>query len=238
MNCPLSNCPSASPVRRWFCVLRGAGFLLTAGVMVSGCAIQSYQVASLGEAYRPGNVFRAADSLPQGIKRMVVLPMTCDESRSDLSAGRDTLDAVLRSELVKTKKFEIVVVTPETLRAHTGRASWSSEDVLPADFLQWLGEAYGCDAVLFSDLTAFRAYPPLAVGWRLQLVNVQTHEALWASDEVFDAGLPGVMAGALKYQGREMQLLGHKPNEFVMLNSPRCFGQYAAAELLATMPIR
>jgi hypothetical protein len=238
MNNPSSNRRSARPVWRLPQVLRATGGLLVAGVLVGGCATKSYQAAMLGTAYQAGNVFRASDSLPHGVRRVAVLPMTCDEQHSDLSFGRDALDTVLRSELVKTRKFEVVVVTPEALRARTGRTSWSNEDVLPEGFLQWLRETYGCDAVLFSRLTTFRAYPPLAVGWRLQLVDVRGRETLWASDEVFDAGQPGVMTGALKYQSRELQAVGNQVNEFAMAKSPRRFGQYAVAELLATMPAR
>jgi len=52
-------------------------------------------------------------------------------------------------------------------------------EILPPDFLDSLQRVYGCDAVLFCELSTFRAYAPLAVGWRMKLVDVRTRQILW-----------------------------------------------------------
>jgi hypothetical protein len=99
-----------------------------------------------------------------------------------------------------------------------------------------LQESVGCDAVLFCQLTAFRAYAPLAVGWRLKLVDVRSRQILWAGDEVFDAGQSTVKTGARRYQLEHLHSL--ESGGWTMENSPRYFGQYTLACLLDTLPQR
>ena len=195
-------------------------------------------MAYLSSPYKPENIFRAAQQLPGDLKRVAVLPIACDGRRTDMSAGRDALGPVLIAELIKAKKFEVVVVSPEELSRLTGRAEWTGDEVLPAGILDSLKKEYGCDAVLFCQLTGFQAYPPLAVGWRLRLVDVRGQKTLWAGDEDFDAGKPAVIAGARRYQQREQWQLNTDPVGGLALNSPRRFGQYTITCLLDTLPAR
>ena len=122
------------------------------------------------------------------------------------------------------------------LRSRTGQSGWTGAEVLPADFFESLRRAYGCDAVLFCQLTVFRAYAPLAVGWRMKMVDTRTRQILWAADEVFDAGQPSVLNGARHYQLAEHR--ASEPDDWGIRNSPRQFGQYAAAQLAARLPDR
>jgi hypothetical protein len=144
----------------------------------------------------------------------------------------------LLEELIRTKKFEVVSVSPEILRRHTGRADWTGAEILPADFFSQLQREYGCDAVLFCQLTKFHAYAPLTIGWRMKLVDVHTRQIIWAADEVFDTKQPAVGAGAWLVQ-QERQLVTPEFNdEWAGLNSPSRFGRDSAARLLATLPER
>ena len=61
-------------------------------------------------------------------------------------------------------------------------------EILPRNFCDSVRELSECDAVLFSQLTVFRAYEPLAIGLRMKLVNARTGQTLWAVDELVDAG--------------------------------------------------
>jgi hypothetical protein len=162
--------------------------------------------------------------------------MACDEDTGEMLEGREALEPIMRVELAKLRRFEIIPVSPELLRIRTGQAAWSCEDALPPDLFSWLGDARGCDAALFCRLTVFRGYAPLAVGWRMRLVDVRTHATLWAGDEVFDAGNPGVQAGARRFQLAGRLKSAPSVDEWVIQNSPRQFGQFAAAQLLATLP--
>jgi hypothetical protein len=103
----------------------------------------------------------------------------------------------------------------------------------------------------------FHAYAPLATGWRMKLVDVATKKIIWAADVVFDASDPAVAKSAEQFQKQQQNVHGETKSLFknlvrvadrqpasalddqwVMLNSPRHFGQFAAIKLLQTLPER
>ena len=184
------------------------------------------------------NVYRAAVALPATLRRVAVLPLTTDSIDLTMAEGRDVLQPVLFTELSKTREFELVFVSPAQLRAVTGRAEWNAEETLPLDFFARLHEAFGCDAAIFCRLGRFRAYPPLAVGWDLKLVDGNQRKVVWAIDEVFDAGDPAVVSAARDYYERGVHTDAPLADPSSILLSPRRFGQYAASAALSTLPSR
>jgi hypothetical protein len=226
-------------------------------VILTGCAVMTQDAVGFGQDSKPQNVFVSSPVLPKDLKRVVVLPLACEKSRIDLSSGCEMLDCIFQAELVKTKSFEVAPAGSEMLRSLTGRSGWTGAEILPADFFSSLQRAYGCDAVLFCQLTQFRAYAPLAVGWRMKLVDAHTQKIIWAADEVFDAGEPAVAKGAEQFQKQQQNVHGQArsllktllkyadrepssalDDQWGILNSPRYFGQYAAVKLLQTLPER
>ena len=221
-------------ISRWL----AAGAAVVSCGLLAGCAIGTPRDLVRGRSYQPQNVFAGAGALPVNIRRVVVLPLVCDENNCALAEGRDVLEPVLRGELIKTKKFEVVSTDPDVLKNRTSRADWAGEETLPPEFFTVLRENSGCDAVLFARLTVFRAYPPLAVGWRVRLVDAQTRRTIWAADEVFDAGEAAVGNGARRHQLTEERDPNGAPDVWFIQNSPSKFGEYTAARLLATLPPR
>ena len=205
-------------------------------MLVPGCVLQQRAPRLVATPYRPQNVFLWGASFPPQIRRVALLPTTCDPDVAELVYGRELLDPILQGELAKIHKFELAPVSAETLQARTGQVSVRCEEALPQDLFAWLGDACGCNAVLFCRLTVFRGYPPLAIGWRMRLVDVRTHSTIWASDELFDASQAAVQSGARHYQLGARQNYAPVPDEWVIENSPRQFGQYVTAQLLATLP--
>ncbi|MFO1487719.1 MAG: hypothetical protein U1F65_04505 [Verrucomicrobiota bacterium] len=201
----------------------------------AGCATLGRNVSGLADN-RAENTFAYPPTLPMNLQRVAILPLSVEETRGDLPDGCDTLNPILLQELAKLKKFEVVAVNREDLRRRMGRAGWTGAEVLPADFFASLQRTYGCDAVLFCQLTVFQTYAPLAVGWRFKMVDVRTRQILWAADEVCDAGQPSVLKAATRYQVCNFK--GGEADGWSIRNSPRQFGQYAAARLLATLPAR
>ena len=213
--------------------------LLLLCALLGGCALLPPQEREMVTgSYRPQNVFVSAPALPADVKLVAVLPLVCDPQNTELAAGKDALEPILRSELAKTRKFQITSPNPQFLRLRTGQDCWSDEDALPQTFFESLRNDSGCDAVLFCRLTVFRGFAPLAVGCRMRLVDARTHLTLWSVDEVIDAGKPAVLAGARRFQLAELENSGSSPDEWLISNCPREFGQYAAAQLLATLPHR
>jgi hypothetical protein len=212
--------------------------LLTLLAVGSGCKTQRMAEPVVGAGYQPENVYHSFGQLPVSIRRVAMLPMTSATAASELAYGRQVLEGVLLEELGKTKKFELVAVTPEQLRVWTGQPAWSAEETLPAHLLKMLKEELGCEAVLFSRLTQYRAYPPLAVGFSLKLADVDTAEFVWAVDEIFDASEPDVVNGARRYQLTREQLPPSLADSRSILNSPSGFGRYAARSVFRTLPDR
>jgi len=218
-------------------MLAAAAALAVCGLL-GGCAIGTPRDIVRGASYHPQNVFVDLPSLPVNIRRVAVLPVTCDENSYNATQGRALLEPVLTTELIKTKKFEVVRANTDFLRIRTGQEYWGSEDTLPADFFSLIRDNSGCDAVLFARLTVFRPYPPLEVGWRLRLVEAQTRKTIWAADEVFDAGQSAVENGARRHQLTEERDPSGAPDVWFIQNSPSKFGEYTAARLFATLPDR
>ena len=230
--------------------------LLVACAVFTGCALMNGTIAS-GQDDKSQNVFVSSPVLPNDLKRVVVLPLAFKEPRADLGSGCEMLEPILQTELIKTKKFEVIPANPEMLRNLTGRLSWTGAEILPADFFDSLQRVYGCDAVLFCQLTAFRAYTPLAVGWRMKLVDVRTQKIIWAADEVFDAIEPAVAKDAEQFEKQQQNIHGETrsllktllnyadrqpasalDDQWAILNSPRYFGRYSAVKVLQTLPTR
>jgi hypothetical protein len=218
--------------------LAGSAMIMICGLLAGCGTIATPRDVVRGKSYQPQNVFVEGATLPKEVRRVVVLPLVCDENDVNLDEGRVQLESVLVSELIKTKKFEVVSSDSAFLKDRTSRADWTGEEALPPQLFSLLRENSGCDAVLFARLTVFRAYPPLAVGWRVRLVDAQTGKTIWAADEVFDGGEVAVGNGARRHQLLEERVPSGAPDEWFIQNSPAKFGQYTVARLLATLPAR
>jgi hypothetical protein len=184
------------------------------------------------------NVFRASARLPVHIRRVGVLPLAADLDDPEGKAGQAALEPVLRAELTKCRIFELVFISPEQLKDRTGQEQWTAEESLPPDFFQHLTADFGCDAILFSRLTHFRAYSPLLIGWNLKLVESEEPRIQWSVDEVFDAGHQSVAAAARNYSKASFHDSRPPADGQTILLSPQRFGQYSLDAVLATLPTR
>ncbi len=188
--------------------------------------------------FQPENVFAAPGKLSAKILRVAVLPLAPENRTGDLPEGCEALTPVVWEQALKSRRFEAVTVNTDKLRAATGRAAWTGSEVLPADFYAYLRREYACDAVLFGEITQFRAYAPLAVGWRFKLVDLHTGKVIWAADEIFDAADKKVAKAAQRFEHPKPRIPFVESGDWAVLNSPRKFGSYSAAALLETLPER
>jgi len=225
---------AASLARRGFAGVHWMTLLF----LITGCAKSSYLGQMTTASYQPSNVYRAEANLSPEIKRVAVLPLTTLNDDTAMEFGREALWPVLVAELGRARQFELVSVSADELRLLTGRNSWSGEEKLPIDFFDKLKEKLGVDAVLFSRLTQYRAYEPLAVGWRLKLLDAAEPQVLWAVDEVFDARVPEVAAAARRYAQQHPDTGPSVQDAQGVLLSPRRFGRYAANAVVETLPGR
>lgn len=213
------------------------GLFLAVVLGVAGCQTAPMNKVVLGPDYKPSNVYRRDERLPLTFRRIAVLPLTWDESHAEASAGAMALEGGLRTELLKTAKFELLWISPDALGRWTGKKDWKADEELPSDLFRKLREEVGCDGVLFCRLSRFRPYPPLAVGWNLRLIDAADAQPVWAVDELFDSGEPAVSNSARRYE-QQHQKGGPSTDAPLILTSPSRFGQYAASAVLGTLPAR
>ena len=193
-----------------------------------------------GEDHQVSNVHRLAPKLPERMRRVAVLPVSA-ESANDMNVGRESLEPVLQAEFDRLNVFEVIRVTPDQMRHFTGKQDWNSNEKLPADFLAVIRQETGCDAILFSRLTRYHAYPPMAVGWNLKLVDATDGQVWWAVDEMFDLADPAVATSARRYQLAHQKYYEANPqlaDSRTALVSPRRFAAYTVAALFDTFPDR
>jgi hypothetical protein len=216
---------------------RCAGCL--AGCLALACVQAAPPSASSGSPppeYQPDNVFVYPAKLAVDFRRVAVLPVAAGSGGTELADGCQAMTPVMLEQLVKTKRFEVISVDPENLRRSTGQSSWTGTEVLPPDFLDFLRREYDCDGVLFAELTSYHAYAPLAIGWRLKLVNARSGQIIWAADELFDAAQPAVERAAQHFNVKGIRWPFSHDDDWLTLNSPRQFGRYSATAVLGTLP--
>lgn len=226
---------------------RPAWPLLLAALFLGGCtAVRESLLLPPPEVptyYHPGNVYAYSASLPASLRRVALLPLTTASGVASQQAGVEELEPLLQSELEKTKRFEVVTLSSEQLRQLTGESAWRADEPLPLDFFDRLQKATGCDAVMFSQVTRYQAYQPLAVGWKLSLAsktaptNAQP-QILWSVDEVLDAGESQVAAAARTYYSQHIQHEQSSSDSGTILRSPAMFGRFTLSVLFATLPDR
>ena len=214
------------------------GLRLIALSFLPGCAFPPLLSRVSTPDYQPANVYREESFLPPSIKRVAVLPLTTLTGEAAMDFGRDSLAPVLLQELGRTRLFELVPVSEDELRLLTGRDNWNGEEKLPLDFFDKLKDKLGVDAVLFSRLTQYRAYEPLAIGWRLKLLDAEEPHIIWAVEEVFDARVPEVAAAAQRHAQAHPGTAPSLSDARSVLLSPRRFGQYTTSAVVGTLPGR
>jgi hypothetical protein len=194
-----------------------------------------------GKDYEVSNVHRLAPKLPERMRRVAMLPVSTEPGNSDMNLGRESLEPILQSEFDRLNVFEVIRVTPDQMRHFAGKADWSANEKLPQNFLSTIKQETGCDAILFSRLTRYHAYPPMAVGWNLKLVDATDGQVWWAADEMFDLADPRVVTSARRYQLEHQKYYQANPelaDSRTALVSPRRLAAYSAATLFATLPER
>jgi hypothetical protein len=162
------------------------------------------------------------------MRRVAVLPIDFDQ---DTESFPNELDLVFHAELTKASAFEVIPISRAELSAHFGIPELSSVQVIPGDLLARLVQDYGVDGVLFTDVTHYYPYRPLAIGVRCKLVDARTGVQRWVFDHLFDSGAPDVAVAAKQFAVQmECEQLPIATDGAGILDSPSQFGKYVAHE--------
>lgn len=193
--------------------------------------------ARTGPFYTPTNV-RAAERLPESVRRIVLLPCAAAQPRLTEKTLLD-IDRALATGLTRSARAEISTLDRETLTRLSGRPQLLSTDLLAPDFLTRVAAHTGADAVVFVDVTAYSPYPPLVLGLRARLVEIKETEALWNFDDIVSAADPSVANSA---RARALQATANRATpgdrSHAVLQNPAAFADYVADTLWATLPPR
>ena len=186
---------------------------------------------------KAGQCLQVPPSLPTELRRVALLPVAYDSEATDLADGCRILQPVVSEQLIDTKRFEVVSVDPALLRERTGQSAWTGKEVLPNGFLETMRTWSGCDAVMFCELTAYRAYSPVCIGWRMKLVDTRTQRILSAADRF----LTPASVRSRRASGTTFPMCCQIPAKRSRIgNCGRlpASGGPSAAQVLATLPAR
>jgi hypothetical protein len=224
----LSHRVSRRPLRTVRTIFTGC--LLT---VLAGCGTPSFNdPARAGPFYSPVN-YVGEPSLG-GLRRVVLLPIAGGSIAPQESVA--SFDPVFAAALQQQNRFEIVALSREDCLRKFQAREFSSAGALPRDFLAAIKNEFSADAVMFVDVTVFRAYRPLALGLRAKLATLDGTRLVWTFDDVFSAHTPAVANSA-----RHHSLVSDRsdvPADLspAVLQSPVRFAAYAAAAMFATLP--
>jgi hypothetical protein len=188
--------------------------------------------ARVGPFFQPRNVSK--DPTLGGIRRVVLLPVYGGEVVAEESVAE--LDAIFHQALQQQNRFEVVTLSRDDCRRHFGATAFSSAGALPHDFLGKINRLFAADAVVFVDVTVYRAYHPLALGIRSKLAMINGERLVWTFDNVFSADNVLVSSSARHfYLESEHQ---NVPGDLTpsVLQSPNRFAAYVAYTTFATLP--
>jgi len=191
--------------------------------------------AYIGPFYTVGNVYMIPDGLNKNVRRVAILPLIPSRGNRDSERGVPYMQPILNEEFSRNRIFDVVTVTPDRLKRLFNRQAIYADDPLPHDFLTTIGKETGCQAILFAELTTFRAYPPVALGWKLHLFDLESEELIWAVDEVFDGGQSPVANSLRRHIRKNHSTHGAAATEILVLDSPREMARFSLSQLTPTL---
>lgn len=207
-----------------------AGLALLALVLASGC-VTTVLPTDNGPFFAPTNF--SGEPFLGGVRRVVLLPVNGGAAATEESAA--AFDEVMRTALQRQNRFEVVVLSRAECLRRFRSESLSSAGALPRDLLPVLKKEFVADAVMFVDLTVYKAYRPIELGLRAKLASIDGARLIWTFDTIFSASDPAVANSARRHfraapTGVPADLTA------AVLQSPTRFGQYAAGAMFDTLP--
>jgi hypothetical protein len=208
-----------------------AGIAIT--LLATGC--QTGKAVTFVRPPTPQNYF-SGEPVGIPIRRVALLPIFNDKYPAE---ELRVLDTAFNAELTKKSIFEVVPVSRASMESFFGERQVNSVENLPANLLDKLRERYGVDGILFTDITHYSPYRPLAIGVRAKLVDAKSGEIRWAFDYLFDSGNPAMAQAAKVYQARYN--LDNQPlasDGGTVLISPARFAKFVANQTYVSLGSR
>lgn len=164
------------------------------------------------------------------VRRIMVLPFAHEAGVAmDCSKVRDAFVA----ELQKLRRFEVVPLPAEAredeeLNFSLSRGRLSTEAIVR------LCTRYSLDGLFLGSVTSWRAYTPVHLGLRTQLVSVHSGAPVWAVDAIYDAADRTTISYLRHYTETTQQDDGNLHGYQLSLLAPGKFTTYVAHRFVGT----
>lgn len=150
--------------------------LLLLAVLLSGCGAHRAS-GPAGEYY-----YVCPDKNLSTISRVAIVELQNDSSYPEVSAD---ITAALFRALQKKQVFGLTLVRQND-------PSWRNlqlqqDTAYTLEQILAIRESLKCDGVLVGTITEFRPYPRMAVGLRLELLDLRDGQLVWALEQVWDS---------------------------------------------------
>lgn len=180
----------------------------------------------------PENYF-SGEAIGIPIRRVALLPLYNDKYAAEQLR---VLDSAFNAELTKKSIFEVVPVSRSAMESLFGHRQFASVEDLPSNLMEKLRERYGVDGIVFTDITHYSPYRPLAIGVRAKLVDATSGEIRWAFDYIFDSGNPTIAQAAKLYQKKDnLDSLPLPSDGGTVLISPTRFAKFVANQTYVSL---
>ena len=214
-------------------VIKLASILGAISLLLTNCSRYKESVHKvLSPPYYPKN-FKQNKTISNSINRVLVLPVSYHEEGHDFL---DRLDIAVFEFFKRMGVAETIRVSRSYMSNKFGFESIPHYQLLPHHFLSLLQDEYQGDAILFTHVSAYDPYKPIAIDLNAKLVSIDGTENIWAFDESFDSGHLSVKMGAIrhqeKYGGQNYPIY----NGDSVLQSPHRFAKYAIFTMFKTLP--
>lgn len=164
------------------------------------------------------------------IRRVVVVPF------QDLTGHPEAARAVQQSvidEIQRLQPFEIFHANNERILTREEEEHFLNAGTIDKEALVRVSREHHADAVLYGAVTRFRAYEPMLVGLKLNLVSAGAGDVVWSVSALFDAGDAQCARDVHNWFANHAdQRTG--ANWRTTLLSPARFSSYASSRVVAT----
>lgn len=178
----------------------------------------------VGSALPEPKAFRDASVDFLTFRRVLVVPLL-DESGN--GAQSELIDATLRDELAKLRRFDVVQPSESDGVWMAGEGPKKSGRIDVGALIQ-LGQRYNVDAVLFGAIDNYRPYAPPSLGLSMSLVDVQTGKIVWEVRDVVDSADKATAIAMSRFYTFEVAYDQTIMDASIMSASPQWFARFAA----------
>lgn len=207
-------------------LVRSIAVIISLGAFLTGCASVPNDAERQGSPQVQLTNSRGRP-IPATIRRVLMLPLHIVQVAGE---PQRELDTIFETELNKHQRFEVVRMSRAELAGFIQREDIGSTEQFPAAALEAIRQRFSPDAILFTDITSYRPYRPLAIGVRSRLLDARTMSEIWAVDATLDAAHEEVQRAATTGTAE-----GHAG---LVLQSPRAFAGFVAQQVFSTLPPR